>query len=67
MCLWWMQACLILLDILVAWHPEGLQILADRMGFVNDNMNKHQTMQITINIEHIKYTVYIFARFLKTK
>jgi hypothetical protein len=33
------------------------------MSFVNDNMNKHKAMQITINIEHIKYIVYIFACF----
>jgi len=51
------------------WYswPEGPQILAERTSFVNDNMNKHQTLQITINIEYIKYILYIFAWLLKSK
>lgn len=51
------------------WYswPEGPQILAERMSFVNDNMNKHQTLQITINIEYKKYILYIFAWLLKSK
>ena len=52
-----------------SWYswPEGPQILAECTSFVNDNMNKHQTLQITINIEYIKYILYIFAWLLKSK
>ena len=45
-----------------SWYswPEGPQILAECTSFVNDNMNKHQTLQITINIEYIN----IFCTYL---
>lgn len=67
MCLQGIQACLGLLGIPDARHPKGPQILVNEWAFVKDSMNTHQTMQITINIEHIKYIVYIFAGLLKMK